>query len=107
MQEKGHNIILQIRHNFILCAKGKIDPVKHCNTGQYFVSSLPKCAEMVNLYIYKYIAIENIHTLYGNTSSHTPRNVIHDGSLANTLTFTHLDGRAGWVLSQRQQGFKL
>ena len=36
-------------------------------------------------------------------SLHTPRNVIHDGSLAYTLTFTHLDGRVEWVWSQRQQ----
>jgi hypothetical protein len=42
-----------------------------------------------------------------NLSLHTPRNVIDDVSLAYTQTFTHLDGRSGWVWSQRQQGFKL
>ena len=42
-----------------------------------------------------------------NVSFHTPRNVIHDGSLAYTLTFTHLDGQAWWVWRQRQPGFKL
>jgi hypothetical protein len=34
---------------------------------------------------------------------HTPRNIIHDGTLAYTLTFTHLDGRSWWVWSKRQQ----
>ena len=30
-----------------------------------------------------------------NVSLHTPRKIIHDGSLAYTLTFAHLDGQVG------------
>ena len=89
-REKGHNIILQFRRKLdvghkmaAVCAKFQIDPVKRCNTGQYFVSSLSKCAELVNWYIFKYITKENIQKLYGNT----------------TFTFTHSQECHTWIIS--------
>jgi hypothetical protein len=35
---------------------------------------------------------------------HTPMNVIHDGSFAYTLTFTHLDGRRGGCGARDSRG---
>jgi hypothetical protein len=56
------------------------------------VRSLPK----FDTFKYITIEIENIQKCYGNKKSlHTPRNDIHDGSLAYTLTVTHLDGGVG------------
>ena len=65
-----------------------------------------RIGQFIHFQVHSYRAYTNTMVIK-HVSLHTARNVIHDRSLAYTLTFTHLDGRAGWVWSQRQQGFKL
>ena len=97
MQEKGQTMMLDSRCNLDVVHKMAAVCVQSFRLIQRRITSLHNimyqicheyvlmCPELVNLYIFKYITIENTHKCYGRKTMclHTPRNVIHDGSLAS------------------------